>query len=231
MNYVISDIHNDKKRLDRMLEKISFSADDHLYVLGDLFDRSEQLPDPVGVYYRLLGLGEQCSILLGNHDLWLARYITDYFRTPKRKRAAFRPYPYNTFSIMSIQLTPSDMLKIADDVMRFPVQLSITVEGEKYLLAHSMTSPEDVQMDKNYYLMGPRLDFKFLRNGIEGYTSVCGHHPTSTIREWYGDDYRPEQNEIWHNSTGNVYMIDCGCGFSKGRLACLRLEDKAEYYV
>ncbi|MCI9109946.1 MAG: hypothetical protein HFI00_17585 [Lachnospiraceae bacterium] len=40
MNYVIGDIHNDNRRFSRMLEKIGFSERDHLFLLGDLFDRN-----------------------------------------------------------------------------------------------------------------------------------------------------------------------------------------------
>lgn len=231
MNYVISDIHNDKRRLDKILKKIAFSQNDHLYVLGDLFDRSDDDADPIGVYYLLLGLEDRCAFVLGNHDLWLADYIKAYFKTPRRKRAVFRAYDYNTFEIMNRQIPPNDILKIADDIMQWPLQINIDIGGDHYLFAHSMTSGPDIEKSKDYYLMGTKLDFRFLRNGIDGYTSVCGHHPTSTIRKWYGDDYRPKQNEIWHNSKENVYMIDCGCGFPAGRLSCLRLEDKMEFYV
>lgn len=231
MNYAISDIHNDKKRLDMMLRKISFGKDDHLYVLGDVFDRSGDDADPIGVYYTLLGLEERCTFILGNHDKWLAEYIKAYFDTSRRKRSTLRPYSYNSFDIMNRRTSQIDMLKVADDILQWPFQISVDIEGEQYLFAHSMTSADRVEKSEDYYLMGTELDFKYLRNGIDGNTSVCGHHPTSTIRKWYGDDNRPKQNEIWHNIKGNVYMIDCGCGFASGRLACLRLEDKVEYYV
>lgn len=43
MHYVVGDVHNDNGRLHRMLNHISFMKDgedaDHLYLLGDLFDR------------------------------------------------------------------------------------------------------------------------------------------------------------------------------------------------
>ena len=43
MHYVIGDVHNDAGRLRRMLDDIRFKKDgenaDHLYLLGDLFDR------------------------------------------------------------------------------------------------------------------------------------------------------------------------------------------------
>lgn len=41
MNYVIGDIHNDNIRFSKMLEKIGFSEEDHLFLLGDLFDGRE----------------------------------------------------------------------------------------------------------------------------------------------------------------------------------------------
>lgn len=33
------------------------------------------------------------------------------------------------------------------------------------------------------------------------------------------------------NEKEKVYMIDCGCGFKSGRLGCLCLETKEEFYV
>ena len=41
--YVMSDIHGMSHLLEEMLEKIRFSAEDRLYILGDMIDRG---PDP-----------------------------------------------------------------------------------------------------------------------------------------------------------------------------------------
>nr|MCR5735353.1 metallophosphoesterase [Lachnospiraceae bacterium] len=119
MHYAIADIHNDRIRLEKMLKKIGFSDEDRLYVIGDVFDRCEQDADPVGVYNTLLGLGERCSFVRGNHDEWLARYIKEYFKAPKRRRSSIRPYPYNSFKLMEERIPPMDMLKIADNVKRW----------------------------------------------------------------------------------------------------------------
>ena len=54
MHYVISDIHNDNKRFCEMLKKIEFSADDYLYILGDVFDRSNYNPNLVDLYFKIL---------------------------------------------------------------------------------------------------------------------------------------------------------------------------------
>ena len=39
MTYVMSDIHGDSERFRAMLRKIEFSADDTIYILGDVIDR------------------------------------------------------------------------------------------------------------------------------------------------------------------------------------------------
>ena len=43
--YVMSDIHGMAHLLKQMLEKIRFSDEDQLYILGDMIDRG---PDPAG---------------------------------------------------------------------------------------------------------------------------------------------------------------------------------------
>ena len=54
MHYVISDIHNDSEKLNKLLKAISFDKEnDTLYVLGDLFDRAPYNPNPLGVYYTV----------------------------------------------------------------------------------------------------------------------------------------------------------------------------------
>lgn len=39
MHYIITDIHNDSWRFMKLLEKMDLKEDDHLYLLGGLFDR------------------------------------------------------------------------------------------------------------------------------------------------------------------------------------------------
>ena len=44
MHYIITDIHNDSWRFMKLLEKMDLKEDDHLYLLGDLFDRCKDQP-------------------------------------------------------------------------------------------------------------------------------------------------------------------------------------------
>lgn len=47
---------------------IGFSKQDRLFVLGDLFDRTDYNPNPLDIYFKILELGECCSVIRGNHD-------------------------------------------------------------------------------------------------------------------------------------------------------------------
>lgn len=224
MNYVLGDIHNDNQRFSAMLEKLNVSKEDHLFLLGDLFDRASYAPDPVGVYFNMLKLGDRCSVIRGNHDTWLAQYIMYYLNAPEKRRGRLTPYFYNSFDLLLERLTEVDMLNLAQEIMKWPVQICSKIDGTDYLLAHACTSMPDRKMHDEYYLMG--CDFTsdevyetFLSGGREGHISVCGH---ANIMG---------NGKIWKNKLENVYMCDCGCGFPGGRLGCLCLETKEEMYV
>lgn len=224
MNYVIGDIHNDNRRFSEMLQKIGFSEEDHLFLLGDLFDRNLYEPDPIGVYFNMLKLESRCTVVRGNHDTWLAEYIRNYFNTPEKKRKRLAPYPYNSFSILSEHFTEVDMLDLAKKIMEWPLQVCVEADGVRYLLAHACTSMPDRVMKDEFYLMGSGFTGSefyeaFLSDGRKGYISVCGH------ADIMGN------GKIWKNKAKNVYMCDCGCGFADGRLGCLCLETKEEIYV
>ena len=209
MHYLISDVHNDIARLREILRQISFSEGDRLFILGDLFDRSSHAPDPVGVYFTILGLGNRCTVLRGNHDEWLAQYILDYYCTPERKRKTLVPYPYNSFDLLRKRLPPVDMLELANWILSKPNCIEITVAGTNYLLAHDIASLcSGAASDKQ----------KFQASGVDGYISIFGHDSTQDQR-------------IWKNRRGNVYCIDCGCGYRSGQLGCLCLETRQEFYA
>lgn len=55
-------------------------------------------------------------------------------------------------------------------------------------------------------------------SAIDNYITICGHRPIGG-------------NRIWKNDKRNLYMIDCDRGFENGRLGCLCLETREEFYV
>lgn len=218
MHYVVSDIHNDYQKFCELLKVIKLSKEDKLFILGDLFDRSDYNPNPVDLYFKVMELGDNCSMIRGNHDEWLAAYIFKFYQIPEWKRRKTEPYQYNTFRCLTRRLVPVDVQNLAKKILTWPLQLSVQVNNEKYLLAHAMTSKPECTENKYYYLMGNEMNAEYLHNGIEGYISICGHRNTAN-------------HKIWKNEKGNLIMCDCGCGFRNGKLGCLCLETKEEFYI
>lgn len=232
MHYVIGDIHNELQKLKSVLAQINLTQEDELIVLGDVFDRGGVDADPVGVYFALSGIQGKCSWVRGNHDQWLADYVKMYYSCSDRKRVKMPAYTYNSFELMRQRLTEVDMLNLADLIDSLPLQKELEIDGAKYLFAHAMTSPVGVPQKRDYYLMGTFDLEAFFMEGIEGVISMCGHTPTENIlRGRYNNMYLDEyKNSIWRNEKENVYLLDCGCGFKSGRLACICLETGERFY-
>ena len=218
MHYVTSDIHNDCERLRALLEKIDLQKDDKLYILGDLFDRSNYNPDPVGVYFAILELGDKCQVIRGNHEQELARYILNYFKTKERQRKKQEPYIYNTFELLLQRLTPVDMENMAKWMLQLPLQMEETINGKKYLFAQAMTANAKEIHKEEYYLQGDIGFQEFLKHGVDGYISICGHT-------------NPNGSHIWSNEKETVILCDCGCGYRNGKLGCFCIETGEAIYI
>lgn len=231
MHYVVGDIHNENKKLRQLLRQISFGADDHIYILGDLFDRGGEDADPVGVYFTVLELGERCTALRGNHDQWLAAYIRNYYSLSEREQERCAPYTYNSFDLMRQRLTPVDMRQLEAFINSLPLHTRLNLEQKEYLFAHAMTCAPGSWRKADYYLMGDWYFDLFVTGGIPEYISFCGHHNTGGFSGFPGAYCDGEEISIWHNEANNVYMMDCGCGFAHGRLACMCLETRERFYI
>jgi len=70
----IGDIHGCRDALDRLLERLEPTPEDHLIFIGDYIDRG---PDSAGVIERLLELRETipCTFLRGNHEEMMLNYL------------------------------------------------------------------------------------------------------------------------------------------------------------
>lgn len=233
MNYVVGDIHNENRRLQMLLEEVSFGAEDRLVILGDLFDRGEAAdPDPVGLYFTVLGLEDRVTVVRGNHDQWLANYIDYYFSLPERKRLQCESYHYNSFDLIKKRLTFVDMQELSSRIRSWPLQAELEINGITCLFAHAQASPLGKREADEYYLLGDEASREhFIRYGIEGCVTFCGHIGTSNFRNCGGQYLDEEGRSIWRNEAQNVYMMDCGCGFASGRLACLCIETGERWYV
>ncbi len=71
--YAIGDLQGCAGEFDDLLNAIEFSREDRLWLLGDLVNRG---PGSLAVMQRITDMDDQCTVVLGNHDLhFLAIYI------------------------------------------------------------------------------------------------------------------------------------------------------------
>lgn len=213
--YVLSDIHGRKDKFVEMLEKINFSDNDELYILGDVFDRG---PDPIGVIDIIVSK-KNIHLLLGNHEQMFIDFI-DY--------GDFDTWRYNggETTLVQIQKRGSDYLSI---LYKYVKELPVIKVVDNFILTHAainfvngyenMTLKEllDKQtFDFNIWSRDNVMEDKQFKD----YEIIVGHTPVQTINGGH---------EIIENN--HTHYIDCGAVFLGGKLACIRLEDMKQFYV
>ena len=232
-HYVMSDIHGDYASYRKMLEKIRFSDEDTLYIIGDVVDRGEQ---PIKI---LLDIMDRPNVifLIGNHEAMFCECLNFLLKEVTEENiekldddmmGALVNWMYNGADTTMKEfrsLPEGKRREVADYLMDSGVYEEVEVAGKEYILVH--TGPKQSTPRKRIWeyeldeLVWERPDYHASLFG--GKYVIMGHTPTQLIE----DAERP--GYIYH--CGKNTVIDCGCASSKGRLGCMRLEDGAEFYV
>ena len=232
MTYVMSDLHGHYEKYRKMLEKITFSDDDELYILGDVVDRG---PESAKL---LLDMSMRPNVypILGNHDM-TASLILKKCCSPLDDDTCAAMETDSFIKIMAAwqldggqatldsfrKLPPDDREALIDYLEEFVPYEFIKVNGHKFLLVHGGIPfdkrhiPPEKQDVAALILERPKYDLRYYGN----ITLVTGHTPTVTIDPRY-------RGKIYHKN-GHL-AVDCGAGFGLP-LGCVRLEDFAEFYV
>lgn len=214
--YCMSDIHGDFNRYQEMLKLIEFSAEDILYILGDVIDRGKH-----GVSI-LLDMIERPNVfmLCGNHEDMCLRAFEHQFGSVDLWRqnggsATRRELLYKRDG--------SERSRILRYLRALPDSLDVEVNGRAFHLVHAW--PSDSHDDRIW--TRPTLPEMLIDVPVPGKMTVVGH----TAMWDYFECSEEEPCTILFGK--GVIGIDCGCGSGvKGsRLACLRLDDFAEFYV
>ncbi|MBQ4064537.1 MAG: metallophosphoesterase [Clostridia bacterium] len=228
--YVMSDLHGEYQKFLAMLDKIDFSEEDLLYILGDVIDRGEE-PIPL-----LIDLSQRDNVipLIGNHELMLLDVMAELMVeirednysthiTPDMLHKLF-VWQENGGDVTLKQFTalPNDdrlaLLSYLEDFLPYE---TVEVNGRTFVLTHSggVTTDKPLSEHSLRELTFARLDYDRTVYEDPSVYLVSGHTPTPLISG---------KPEIYH---GNRHLnIDCGAVFG-GRLACLRLDDMTEFYV
>lgn len=220
MTYVMSDIHGNMERYRSVMKKIHLTAEDHLYVLGDVIDRGA---DGIAIFMELMRM-PNVTVLLGNHELMMLDAIQSEF-----SHQSFRLWLRNggmpTMDAY-VNLPQEQQREILEYIQKMPLTANVTVSGRSYLLVHGVpptlwgTIRSDAVCEVEFAVWARLMPDDPIPDGK---TVIFGHTPTEYYQE--GLPLR-----IWYG--GNKIGIDCGSGYEHEvcRLACLRLEDMMELY-
>ena len=228
--YCVSDIHGEYEAFLRLLEKIRFSADDTLYILGDLVDRG---PRPMALIRDVMAR-DNVIALAGNHDFLACMFL-------KKLIYGGRAEDVDERAMMDILLWQQDggaptladfhrlsvpeRAEVVDWLRDMELYCEIDVGDARYVLVHTgLGENADPARDLDDYALE---DYLFAR---PDYSRVCfpdryivsGHTPTRLIPGHGGADtiYRANRH----------IAIDCGCVFG-GNLAAICLDTGEEFYV
>ena len=127
--YVLSDIHGQSRAFFEMLEKIRFSSEDKLFIIGDVVDRG---PDGIQL---LEYIREQpnMELLMGNHEDMFLRTMDD-------EESWYETWLFNGggVTLASLMSFPKEeQEQCIEFVRKLPLYRMITVEGKRYLLVHA----------------------------------------------------------------------------------------------
>ncbi len=238
MIYVMSDIHGHRRRFDSIMQQINLQPDDTLYILGDVVDRN---PDGIRILRQLMAM-PNVIMLLGNHEnmmlnaLYFAEMEEDEFEADYIRRKAMSLWYRNGGDVTHDYLKhirKSIRLELFKYLKELPINLEVTVNGQKYLLTHA--APMDDYDNSSYEYDDEKeyaLWYRYHRydTGRSDRVVIFGHTGT-----FYYQANNPTR--IWHGM--NLIGIDCGAAYKpqdfrdpsmRTCLACLRLDDMKEFY-
>lgn len=231
--YVMSDIHGEYEKYKAMLNLIRFSGKDEMFVLGDVVDRGEK---PISV---LLDMMERPNVfpLLGNHDL-TAMVLLSRLNAAITEENLASQIDRETMDALTCWIndggesTISEFRKLDADMRgavleyleEFTLYEAVDVGDKTFVLVHAGLGGYREGKKLSEYtaeeLITERLDPNRKYFGDDSVYLVTGHTPTP---------FFSGVPEIYKNR--NNICIDCGACAKDGKLACLRLEDMAEFYV
>lgn len=208
--YAISDIHGCIATFKTLLNKIKFSKEDELYLLGDYIDRG---PDSKGVIDHIWYLqesGHQVYCLRGNHENMLLQEVINpihYYRG--------EPALLKSFGITNSIFIPNQYIKWMNE-------LDYYMEVDNYILVHAglnfdvpnpLEAYDDMVWIRSFH---PNIN----KDWLNGRIIVHGHTPQRFSFLKRGHSQMKEVGAI---------NIDGGCVFSThglGQLCALELDSQ-----
>ena len=224
-HHVMGDIHGEADRFHAMLEKIQFSEDDTLILLGDVIDRG---PDGIALLLEIMEM-PNVTMLLGNHEYMMLQYLS-----PDATSTEIRRWNRNG-NAPTLAAYLKQKAKVQRRIITYlrslPTHLDLEVDGKRFYLVHGF--PGDNIHDEVW--TRPTMESE---NPIPDCRLIIGHTKVLSMIESQVErlnhiielEEAGEHLKILH--TRGFINLDCGCGYDMPikALACIRLDDMVEYY-
>lgn len=232
MIYVMSDVHGEYEKYLVMLEKIGFSQEDTLYVLGDAVDRG---PEPVRLLQDMMDR-ENVYFLLGNHE-GMALHVLEKLNVEVTAENAqshldaewmgkileWQQNGGDTTMRQFRRLSADEKQDVLDFLREAPVYDVAEVNGKTFILVHAGLGNFRKGKKLRQYTFEEMTcmrqdDEKRYFDDPDVYV-VCGHTPTLSVTG---------KAEMY--ASNNNLFIDCGAAYG-GRLCCVCLDTMETFYV
>lgn len=228
MTYVVSNIHGDYESFKALLETINFKDTDIMYILGDIVDYGEggiELINDISMRYNVYPI-------VGEHDFTALKMLAGFSRMLESGETPTPEFisEMTEWSADGGAVTLSAFRELDEDAREGVIDYlsdmalyeEIEVGGQEYLLVHAGIAnfTPDIDLDtldpEDFFGEALDLTKKYYDDKI----IIVGHNPTTS-------DNGGEDRIFYGNNS-----IDIDCGVARGgRLGCLCLENKKEYYI
>ena len=226
MRYIVSDIHGEYELFVRLLERISFSEEDEMFICGDVIDKG---PQPI----RLAKLVSSCDnihCIIGNHELAFLKYYQSILQTSPDDFDEVLKKLQNYFSEDGC-LLDWDLVDWFDGLPSYIeeddficVHAGIPIDSEQQLVPLDEVSVEQLVHDRRF--KDPNVIHKSPK------CVFFGHTQTDCI---YGENkilgYR-RNNGVPAKSITDFYKIHLDTGsWSNGVLGCFCIDTLKAVYI
>ena len=218
--YVCSDIHGQYELYNAMLQEINFSADDRLYIIGDMIDRG---PEGIPILQDAAAR-PNVTCLIGNHEYMMWNYIN---RLVFKDVNWLHPSNGGTQTLSAYRkLSSSERSSVKKYLAQLYLQVEITVEGTIFLLSHSSFLPgcgtikwqaNEVSKADVFLVVwnSPWRAYEYAsptEYRADGRYHIIGHVPTPLIdNNYWPGNHMPEMPSFYHDPENRIVNIDLGC--------------------
>lgn len=209
MYYFMSDLHGAEEAYEQMKEKISFKANDELYILGDIFDGNDNNPKACLNILNDVMKHDNIHLILGNHEYAHVMYYLlmgdkeeqrpwkDYLCDSICQGKPLLEYFHNHLSekeknyyieyLLSCEI--ADMIRIGDNQFYLVHGSPASCIGNNSMKWQEDVTMNTIELDHNYKFAiksDPNFEGYKKKCGqidFDNLTIICGHTPTKYIFE------------------------------------------------